>query len=325
LLIRCTHKPYPFPYENAWVDQVGNFDYVNEIAYNIIKLIRKNINGLYNVGTETKTMFDLASKSKSVKPISAPKHVPKNTTMNLSKLNSIKIEGVKKPFFSIAIPSYGYDGKGVEFLNDSFEIMSNQTFKDFEVVISDHSIDDTIKNVCNDWKDKLNIKYFRNEHGRGMISPNINVAMRHCNGKWIKILFQDDFLFNEESLQIQANALQENEEIKWLMTTFYHSNDGKTFYRLFQPIWNDLIWTGNNTMGCPSGMTIKNKDLIFFDESINWLMDVEYYKRMFDKNGYPTILNEITYVNRTWGARLSDTISEELKNEEYQKLLKIYA
>jgi hypothetical protein len=46
-------------------------------------------------------------------------------------------------------------------------------------------------------------------------------------------------------------------------------------------------------------MTIKNKDLMFFDESIDWLMDVEYYKRMFDKYGEPNILNEVTYINRT--------------------------
>ena len=46
-----------------------------------------------------------------------------------------------------------------------------------------------------------------------------------------------------------------------------------------------MIWTGNNTMGCPTGMTIKNKNLLFFDEEINWLMDVDYYKRMFDLHG----------------------------------------
>jgi hypothetical protein len=85
------------------------------------------------------------------------------------------------------------------------------------------------------------------------------------------------------------------------------------------------MWTGNNTMGCPSGMTIKNKNLLFFDEGLNWLMDVDYYKRMFDLHGEPSILEEITVVNRTWGERLTDTIPQSLKDKEFNMLKLKYA
>jgi dTDP-4-dehydrorhamnose reductase len=44
LLCRCTHKPNPFPYESAWIDQIGNFDYVDRISSIIIKLINDNRN-----------------------------------------------------------------------------------------------------------------------------------------------------------------------------------------------------------------------------------------------------------------------------------------
>ena len=43
---------------------------------------------------------------------------------------------------SIAIPTYEVKGRGVEFLNDLFRTIEIQTFKDFEVVVSDHSKDD---------------------------------------------------------------------------------------------------------------------------------------------------------------------------------------
>jgi len=88
LICRCTHKPNPFPFDAAWIDQIGNFDYVNIISELIIKLINSNSRGLYNVGTETKTMFELASKTKDVNKIFSPPHVPKNTSMNLNKLNN---------------------------------------------------------------------------------------------------------------------------------------------------------------------------------------------------------------------------------------------
>ena len=40
---------------------------------------------------------------------------------------------------SIAIPTYESKGRGVEFLDDLFRTIEIQTFKDFEVVVSDHS------------------------------------------------------------------------------------------------------------------------------------------------------------------------------------------
>jgi glycosyltransferase involved in cell wall biosynthesis len=230
-----------------------------------------------------------------------------------------------KIFFSIAIPTYGYNGKGSEFLEFSFDKLKNQTFKNFEVVISDHSIDNTIKDICDKWSSDLDINYIRNEEGRGIISPNINVAMKHCHGEWIKILFQDDFLFDSDSLQKQHDFIINNPKTHWFVTRFMHSNDGHTFYNMYFPRWHEMIWTGDNTMGCPSGITVKNKNLIFFDEGLNWLMDCDYYTKMKNKFGVPSILEDITVVNRTWGNRLTDTIQEDLKIKEFNILKSRYA
>lgn len=64
LIIRCGHKPTPFPYDTAYGDIYGNFDYVNVIAAGIISLVNKNATGLYNVGTESKTIYDLAIETR---------------------------------------------------------------------------------------------------------------------------------------------------------------------------------------------------------------------------------------------------------------------
>ena len=229
-----------------------------------------------------------------------------------------------KPFFSIAIPTYGYNGRGAEFLEHSLEIILNQTYKDYEIILSDHSTDDTIKNVFNRWKSELNIKYYSNDVGRGIISPNINNAMKYCNGEWIKVLFQDDFLYDEFSLEKQFDFIKNNSKMIWFFSKFYHSNDGVSFYRLYQPKWNNTVWSGNNTLGCPSGLTIKNKDILFFDDNLNWLMDCDYYHSMYLKYGEPNILNDITVVNRTWGNRLTDTITQEIKDREYIIVSKKY-
>lgn len=90
LICRCSFKPRPFPYEKAWINQIGNFDYPDVISSIIIKLINENCTGIYNVGTELKTMYELAVQTnKDVKKEYKPPYVPLNTSMNLNKLHKI--------------------------------------------------------------------------------------------------------------------------------------------------------------------------------------------------------------------------------------------
>lgn len=91
LIIRTSHKPYPFPYKEAWDDQVTNGDYVNIISSLIIKLVNIDASGVYNVGTEEKTWYTLTEEEFNTKPINKPKLAPEDITMNINKLtNAIK-------------------------------------------------------------------------------------------------------------------------------------------------------------------------------------------------------------------------------------------
>lgn len=93
LIIRCTHKPTPFPYDAAWTDQIGNFDYVDVIADMIVTAIEKNAYGILNIGTEPKSMYLLALETKLVDGVTRPKQVPSNTTMNTEKYNKLITNG----------------------------------------------------------------------------------------------------------------------------------------------------------------------------------------------------------------------------------------
>ncbi len=91
LLLRSTHKENPFPYDGGWTNQIGNFDYVNKIADLIIKLIKNDAHGIFNVGTEKKSMYQLAQRTKQdVEKIKFDEKtsIPKNVSMNLKKLKS---------------------------------------------------------------------------------------------------------------------------------------------------------------------------------------------------------------------------------------------
>ena len=52
---------------------------------------------------------------------------------------------MKTPFFTIGIPTYEMSGKGVLVLEELIDTINEQIFRDFEVIISDHSIDNEIE------------------------------------------------------------------------------------------------------------------------------------------------------------------------------------
>lgn len=96
LICRLSHKPYPFPYDSAWDDVITNADYTPVISGLVIELIKNGADGLYNVGTERKTIYELAQRTnKNVKKIVSPSHVPKNISMNISKMKNFLLSLAK--------------------------------------------------------------------------------------------------------------------------------------------------------------------------------------------------------------------------------------
>ena len=145
----------------------------------------------------------------------------------------------------------------------------------------------------------------------------------NSKGTWIKILFQDDFLYNELSLENTHKVIIENSDKKWFASSCEHSNDGVSFYKPLYPKWDNRMLYGFNSISSPSVITIKNDNSrLFFDKDYIWLMDCDYYQRYFNKFGLPTIIPDITVVNRTWGEQLTNTITNDVKNNEHYQILK---
>jgi hypothetical protein len=216
-------------------------------------------------------------------------------------------------------------GYGNIFLEKSLNILTNQTIKDFDIIISDHSKNNLIKDLCTKYKNELNINYYRNTENIGSSSANINNAIKKADGKLIKILFQDDFLFHNKSLEEIVKNF-DIEKDNWLLTACIQSKDGVKFFRPFYPKYNNLIHLGKNTISSPSVLTIKNENPLLFDEKLLWLMDVDYYKRCYNKFGSPKIINEINVVNGIGSHQISNSIVNIfIKIKELLYILKKYA
>lgn len=88
LIFRESHKPYPFPYKVAWLDQITNGDYVNIIANIMVKMINNNLTGIFNIGTQEKNWYDYTKEEFNTVPGAKYYEAPRDITMNLEKLQN---------------------------------------------------------------------------------------------------------------------------------------------------------------------------------------------------------------------------------------------
>ena len=107
---------------------------------------------------------------------------------------------------SICIPTYEFKGDGVKYLSELFDTLRVQTFQDFNIVVSDHSVDDEIHDFCKKSSEEFEIIYIRNQYGRGNLGPNTNVALEHGTGRILKVVYQDDLFVNRDALQVLKDA-----------------------------------------------------------------------------------------------------------------------
>lgn len=195
------------------------------------------------------------------------------------------------PRFSICTPAYDMDGYGHIYMDELLQELKQQTFQDFEVVISDQSTDTKTLDVVLKHSNDLRIRYFTDIYNRGKAACNINQCMKYAEGDIIKILYQDDFFVTTDALAYINEGF--NQGAKWIINGYTHSNEDKTkFYEPIIPVYDDRVIIGQNSVGNPSNVSVINdkNDQIFMDESILYVVDCEYYFRLKQRYGEPGVI-----------------------------------
>lgn len=188
------------------------------------------------------------------------------------------------PFISICIPAY----KNATYLRRLMESISTQHFKDFEVIVSDDSNDNEVKSVINDYP-TLKITYVSNQPALG--SPaNWNHAIKLAKGTWIKMMHDDDWFADEHALTGFAKAAGET-HAGFIFSGFCEiaPSGKKDCYILTKPEKKMLDSSPfylfkKNFIGHPSTTLIKNDTDLFYDESLKWVVDIEFYMRYLLKH-----------------------------------------
>jgi glycosyltransferase involved in cell wall biosynthesis len=106
---------------------------------------------------------------------------------------------------SIVLPVYQPNR---QYLADLFRSIEEQSFRDFDMIISDDADDRMMITETLPGHLRTRTRYVRNEGQHGIFS-NLNHAIRHATGEYIQILCQDDILL-PELLEANLTGLEQN-------------------------------------------------------------------------------------------------------------------
>ncbi len=206
------------------------------------------------------------------------------------------------PLISLCIPAY----KNVAYLKVLLASIENQTFKNYEIIITDDSPNNDVEKIAIEFAVRMPITYKKNIPAKG--SPgNWNAGIALAKGEWIKIMHDDDWFASSESLTEYALAIDNNPQASFIFTQFCDYENGvlKQINRISKQtlnriIKNPLYLFKKNFIGNPSNVLLKNKLSEYYDEKLKWVVDFEFYIRCLQKLEIayiPKVLINIGYNN----------------------------
>jgi glycosyltransferase involved in cell wall biosynthesis len=200
---------------------------------------------------------------------------------------------MSNPLISICIPAY----KRTSYLSRLLNSIASQTFRNFEVVITDDSDTDEVYNLCVSGDFIFPIVYKKNIAQLG--SPaNWNEGIQLCTGDWIKIMHDDDWFATNTALANFAFATKENKKLIWCNYTIVN---GDTLFECkmdiseaeaVKIILNPFILFKENYIGPPSCIMVHRSLSILYDDRMIWLVDIDYYIQILRKIGEGKHINK---------------------------------
>jgi glycosyltransferase involved in cell wall biosynthesis len=201
------------------------------------------------------------------------------------------------PKVSICIPAYNQ----TKYLKKVLDSVFEQTFTDFEVIVSDDSTTEVVAELVQEYqKGGHIIRYFRNRPGLG--SPkNWNFAIQQAKGEYIKMMHHDDWFITSDALRKlvteadrHENALvfSGGESCRMHGTSIHLPNPSIVDRFQKQPM--DIL--KGNFIGGPSGVLFRNRGFLF-DENLKWIVDIDFYIQLLKNDFTLVYLKEVLYAS----------------------------
>jgi glycosyltransferase involved in cell wall biosynthesis len=165
-----------------------------------------------------------------------------------------------------------------------------QTYKDFEVIISDDSDDDSVRNLVKEYGSKMLLAYYKNDVSLGTPS-NWNFAISKATGEWIKLIHDDDWFSSAESLAIFADQTRSGNKFIFSAYTNVYEEEGRepgnielSALQKKSIEQNPDVLLLTNLIGPPSVALIHHTIAQEYDTTLKWRVDSELYTRVLKQN-----------------------------------------
>lgn len=189
----------------------------------------------------------------------------------------------------MCIPAY----KRTIYLKRLLDSVSIQSFRNFEVIVTDDSPGEEVMQLCKKYNKQFSIRFFKNP--TNLNTPeNWNEAIRQAKGQWIKLMHDDDWFSNENSLQQFADAIN-----KFPNCTFFFSaytnvyenerREKKMFlndFRKKELLKEPNILIADNVIGPPSVTLHKNDHSVWYDRRMKYVVDIDFYIQYLRKTKF---------------------------------------
>ncbi|WGH79848.1 glycosyltransferase family 2 protein [Jannaschia ovalis] len=222
---------------------------------------------------------------------------------------------------SISIPAYEMAGMGAVFLGESFERLTRQTFRDFEVVVSDQSENAGVRETCAAYDGRLDIRVIDNRAGARCASANVNTALDGAAGEIRKVLFQDDLVATDDALE-KIEAAFASGDSRWSVCGSTTIGPDGSRGRALVPRLTERMRFGRNTVSSPSVLAVHQSVRTRFDEGLVWLMDVDFYDRAQIEYGPPVIVPDCLILNRIHDGQVSASVDTTLRKRELKEVFR---
>ena len=197
---------------------------------------------------------------------------------------------------SICITTYNR----VSYLERLLDSIAVQTFRDFDILITDNSESTIVKDFVADYQDKLPIQYHKNVPSVGM-TENWNICMGMAKGEWIKLIHDDDWLAHENALAMFVEATGKGARFIYGARNDYYEATGQLVpmpitQEHFNKISNDpYLLMADNVLGPPTVLMFHSSVKEYYDPALTWFVDIEYYATFLGKE--PAVYIPVPLVN----------------------------
>ena len=175
------------------------------------------------------------------------------------------------------------------FLKRLLDSITIQTFKDFDVIITDDSPDESVLHLAKKYEPSFDLQYKKNQLTLGT-PENWNEAIRIANGQWIKIMHDDDWFASANSLQQFVDLINKSPQADFLFSGSSFVRNEKVFGGMHISKWQHYLLKKDptnlyyqNFIGPPSVTIHRNMTDVWYDKSMKWLVDVDFYMSYLQK------------------------------------------